>query len=75
VTIRTYPNQKSWENGSIRAKPKSQTSVFNHGKVTGDMDMYKQTGYDLRKAINEAKRQYMEKVESQFKGSDKRRMC
>ncbi|KAK6305329.1 hypothetical protein J4Q44_G00241090 [Coregonus suidteri] len=50
VMIRTYPNQKQWVDGSIRAKLKARTTTFNHGKVTGNMDMYKQTSYDLRKA-------------------------
>ena len=36
--------------------------------------MYKQTSYDLHKAIKEAKHQYRDKVESQFNGSDTRRM-
>ena len=35
---------------------------------------YKQCSYSLRKAIKQAKRQYRDKVESQFNGSDTRRM-
>jgi hypothetical protein len=69
VTIRTYLHQKLWIDGSICAK-----TEFNHSKVTGNMDMYKQTSYDLHKAIKEAKHQYRDKVESQFNGSDTRRM-
>ena len=37
VTIKTYPNQKLWIDGSIRAKLKMCTTAFNHGKVTGNM--------------------------------------
>jgi hypothetical protein len=37
--------------GSIFAKLKVQTTTFNHGKVNGNMDVNKQTSYDLRKAI------------------------
>ena len=47
---------------------------FNQGKVTGNMAEYKQCSYILRKAIKQAKRQYRDKVESQFNGSDTRGM-
>ena len=39
------------------------------------MTEYTQCSYSLRKAIKQAKRQYRDKVESQFNGSDMRRMC
>ena len=74
MTIKTYPNQKLWIDGSIRAKLNEQTTAFNHGKVTGNMAEYKQCSYSLRKAIKQAKCQYRDKVESQFKRSDTRRM-
>ena len=51
VTIKTYPNQKPWIDGSIRTKLKARTTAFNHGKVTGNMVEYKQCSYSLRKAI------------------------
>ena len=35
---------------------------------------YKQCSYSLRKEIKQSKRQYSDKVESQFNGSDTRRM-
>ena len=38
------------------------------------MAEYKQCSYSLRKAIKLAKHQYRDKVESQFNGSDTRRM-
>jgi predicted Zn-ribbon and HTH transcriptional regulator len=38
------------------------------------MTEYKQCSYSFRKAIKQAKRQYRDKVESQFKGSDTRGM-
>ena len=37
VTIKTYPHQKPWIDGSILAKLKAQTTLFNHGKVTGNI--------------------------------------
>ena len=30
-TIKTYPNQKPWIDGSIRAKPMARPTTFNHG--------------------------------------------
>ena len=38
------------------------------------MTEYKQCSYSLRKAIKQAKRQYRDKVKSQFNGSDTRGM-
>jgi protein involved in sex pheromone biosynthesis len=58
ATIKTFPNQKLWIEGSIRAKLKARTTAFNQGKVTGNMTEYKQCSYSLRKAIKQAKRQY-----------------
>ena len=37
VTIKTYPNQKPWGDGGIRAKLKARTTAFNHGKMTRNM--------------------------------------
>uniref|UniRef100_A0A8K9XHI6 Reverse transcriptase domain-containing protein n=1 Tax=Oncorhynchus mykiss TaxID=8022 RepID=A0A8K9XHI6_ONCMY len=74
ATIKTFPNQKPWIDSSIRTKLKARTTAFNQGKVTGNMTEYKQCSYSLRKAIKQAKRQYRDKVESQFNGSDTRGM-
>ena len=43
VTIKTYPNQKPWIDGSIRAKLKKivQIMTYNHGKVPGNIAKYK----------------------------------
>ena len=54
VTIKTFPNQKSWIDGSICAKLKVQTTAFNHGKATENITEYKQCSYSLRKAIKQA---------------------
>ena len=72
ATIKTFPNQKPWIDGSIRVKLKARTTAFNQSKVTRNMTEYKQCSYSLRKAIKQAKRQYSDKVESQFNGSDMR---
>ena len=72
ATIKTFRNQKQWIDFSIRAKLKPRSTAFNQGKVTGNMTEYKQCSYSLRNAIKQAKRQYKDKVESQFNGSDTR---
>ena len=41
VSIKTFPNQKPWIDGSIRAKLKARTTAFNQGKVNGNMTEYK----------------------------------
>ena len=69
ATIKTFPNQKPWINGSIRAKLKARTTAFNQGKVTGNMTEYKQCSYSFCKAIKQAKRQYRDKVEPLYKRS------
>ena len=50
ATIKTFPNQKPWIDGSC-VKLKAQTTAFNQGKVTGNMTEYKQCSYSLSKAI------------------------
>ena len=45
-----------------------------HRKATGNMTEYKHCSYSLRKAIQQAKHQYRDKIEPQFNGSDTRRM-
>jgi hypothetical protein len=74
VTIKTYPSQKPWIDGSIRTNLKLWTTTFNHGKVTGNKAEYKQCSYSLRREIKQAKRQYRDEVESQFNVSDTRPM-
>ena len=70
VTIKTFPNQKRWIDGSICKKLKARTTAFNHGKATGNMTEYKQCSYSLRKAIKQAKCEYRDKLGSQFNGSN-----
>jgi hypothetical protein len=40
ASIKTFPNQKPWIDGSIRAKLKVRTTAFNQGKVTGNMTIH-----------------------------------
>ena len=40
ATIKTFPNQKPWIDGSFCAKLKARTTAFNQGKVTGNMTEY-----------------------------------
>ena len=41
ASIKIFPNQKPWIDGSICAKLKVRTIAFNHDKVTGNMADYK----------------------------------
>ena len=40
VTIKTYPNQKPWMDGSIRTKLKVLSTAFIHGKRPGNIAEY-----------------------------------
>ena len=62
ATIKTFPTQKPWIDGSIRVKLKARTTAFNQGKVAGNMTEYKHCSYSLRKTIKQAKSQYRHKV-------------
>ncbi|KAI3377806.1 hypothetical protein L3Q82_008949, partial [Scortum barcoo] len=70
ITVRTFPNQKPWVNGEVRAKLKARTDAYN----SGDLEEYRKSRYMLRRAISSAKRQYRDKVESHYKGSKTRSM-
>ena len=70
VCVRTFPNQKPWINCEVRGKLKARTIAHR----AGDLEEYRKSRYDLRRAINNAKRQYKEKVESDFKGCNTRNM-
>jgi hypothetical protein len=74
ATIKTFPKQKRWIDGSIRAKLKARITAFIQSKATGNMTEHKECSYSLRKTIKQAQRQYRDKVESQFNGSDMRGM-
>ncbi|KAI3377239.1 hypothetical protein L3Q82_009151 [Scortum barcoo] len=70
ITVQTFPNQKPWVNGEVRAKLKAQTDAYN----SGDLEEYRKSRYALRRAISSTKRQYRDKVESHYKGSNTRSM-
>ncbi|KAI4891143.1 hypothetical protein NFI96_005363 [Prochilodus magdalenae] len=59
INVRTFPNQKPWIN-----------TAYN----TGDLESYKKARYDLQRTIRLAKRNYRDRVESNYRGSDLRRM-
>ncbi|KAI3351848.1 hypothetical protein L3Q82_020243 [Scortum barcoo] len=64
-------SQKPWVNGEVRAKLKARTDAYN----SGDLEEYRKSRYAaLRRAIISAKRQYRDKVESHYKGSNTRSM-
>ncbi|KAI3374506.1 hypothetical protein L3Q82_006321 [Scortum barcoo] len=54
----------------VRAKLKARTDAYN----SGDLEEYRKSRYALRRAISSAKRQYRDKVESHYKGSNTRSM-
>ncbi|KAI3375634.1 hypothetical protein L3Q82_003953 [Scortum barcoo] len=70
ITVQTFPNQKPWVNGEVRAKLKARTDAYN----SGDLEEYRKSRYALRRAISSKKRQYRDKVESHYKGSNTRSM-
>jgi hypothetical protein len=51
-----------------------ETEKIKNHKPNYNMTEYKQCSYSLREAIKQAKRQYRDKVESLFNGSDTRGM-
>ncbi|KAI3357950.1 hypothetical protein L3Q82_016328 [Scortum barcoo] len=53
-----------------KSKLKAQTDAYN----SGDLEEYRKSRYALRRAISSAKRQYRDKVESHYKGSNTRSM-
>ncbi|KAI3369233.1 hypothetical protein L3Q82_007779 [Scortum barcoo] len=61
---------KPWVNGEVRAKLKARTDAYN----SGDLEEYRKSRYALRRAISSTKRQYRDKVESHYKGSNTRSM-
>lgn len=66
INIRPFPNEKPWVGGEVCAKLSAQTAAYN----SGDPDAYKDTRYDLHKSIRAAKMKYLEKVESNYHGSN-----
>ncbi|KAK1795531.1 hypothetical protein P4O66_001242 [Electrophorus voltai] len=68
ATTKTYPNQKPWVDKTIREALNSRTAAYN----TGNMDEYKSAAYGVRRAVREAKRRYVKKLESQFQQSGSR---
>ncbi|KAI4900863.1 hypothetical protein NFI96_003407 [Prochilodus magdalenae] len=70
INVRTFPNQKPWISAEVRAKPRAQTTAYH----TGDLASYKKGRYDLQRAITLAKRNYRDRVESNYLESDIRCM-
>ncbi|KAI3364743.1 hypothetical protein L3Q82_000899 [Scortum barcoo] len=53
-----------------KSKLKARADAYN----SGDLEEYRKSRYALRRAISSAKRQYRDKVESHYKGSNTRSM-
>ncbi|KAI4898000.1 hypothetical protein NFI96_001187, partial [Prochilodus magdalenae] len=65
------PNQKPWVSTEVRAKLRARTIAYN----TGDLQSYKKARYELQRTIRLVKRNYRDRVESNYCGSDLRHMC
>ena len=72
VTVRTYPNQKTWITGSICTELKARAAAFK--ELDSNPEAYKKSRYALQQTIKQAKRQYRTKIESYYTGSDTRQM-
>ncbi len=66
VKIRTFSNQKSWVDRTIRNAVNHRTAAYNAGILSGNMSEYKTSCYTLRRAVRAAKRRYRERIESHF---------
>ena len=61
-------NQKPWITGNILTELKGRAATF---KVRdSNPEAYKNSCYALRRTIKQAKRQYRDKIESYYTGSD-----
>ncbi|KAI3376425.1 hypothetical protein L3Q82_016430 [Scortum barcoo] len=68
ITVQTFPIRSP---GLMeKSKLKARTDAYN----SGDLEEYRKSRYALRRAISSAKRQYRDKVESHYKGSNTRSM-
>ena len=61
VTVRIYPNQKSWIPGNIRTQLKGRDVAFKARDT--NPEAYKKSHSDLRRTIKQAKLQYRTKIE------------
>ncbi len=63
VTIRTFSNQKSWVDRTIRDAVNHRTATYNASILSGNMSEYKALCYALRRAVKAAKLLYRERIE------------
>jgi hypothetical protein len=68
VTVRTYPNQKA----TLHSELKARAASFK--ERDSNPEACKKSRYALRRTIKQAKHQYRTKIESDYTGSDARRM-
>ncbi|KAL6486505.1 hypothetical protein MHYP_G00058970 [Metynnis hypsauchen] len=64
------PDQKPWINAEVQAKLRAQAAAYN----SGDPASYKKARYEIQRTIRLAKRSYRDRIESNYLGSDLRRM-
>ena len=58
VSLQTFPNQMPWINSEVHTKLKAHRA--------GDLEEFRNSRYELRRGISSAKREYEDKVESDF---------
>jgi hypothetical protein len=74
VKVRCFLNQKVWINSEVRGKLKDRITAHranasNPRATAEDTNMYKKSDYDLRRAVKQEKRQYLNKVETFYTGA------
>jgi len=74
VKVRSFPNQKTWVDGSIGASLNARTAAYNSGLVSSNMDKYKAASYGLWQARKDTKRRHRDTVEAQMEKSDIRHL-
>jgi len=74
VKVRAFSNQKPWVEGSIRTALNARTAAYNASLVSGNISKYKAASYGLRRAMNDTKRKYKDRVEAQLDQRDTRHL-
>lgn len=72
VTVKVYANQKPLTIKNTRDALKQRTAAYKSGLEIGNMVESKAALYNVRIAVNSAKREYGERMESKFQQGDLR---
>uniref|UniRef100_A0A3B3I9A9 Reverse transcriptase domain-containing protein n=1 Tax=Oryzias latipes TaxID=8090 RepID=A0A3B3I9A9_ORYLA len=69
-SIKVYPNQKPWFDGTVRSLLKARDAAYR----SGDRLAYSRARTELRRGINQAKRRHRQRVEQHFANNNPREM-